>query len=220
MRADWVYRSRQYLLDGTTTTVNPGGYSAVETTITPGATNSGAFCLLDSVNFTTQTLSPNNALGDSLFISRAGRPEGRGQLILAVQGYLFIRPSSWAIGSHMSGGIRLQVDEQDVDDGILELDADYNIMFPAAAATPSNDPVLFANQKGNLKTWYVYRQFSDNSAILKVPIFWKGRRRLRPQEGLWLHIEVNAPAAASTSSVNWLVTPKLRTLVAIEGDGG
>jgi len=212
---DWVYRSRQYLLDGTTVSVSPGAWSPSPNTLTTGATNSVALMLLDSNNFHTKTLSPNNALGDSGFVMGPARVDGRGPLVCAVQGHIFITPSTWAVNNILAVGIRLTIAEQDVDDGIPELDADYSINRPAAAATPANDLTLFANMPGGLKDWQVYRQFSDNSAVIAVPIFWKGKRRLRPEECLFLHLEGNNPFE-NGGAVNSSVCAHVRTLVARE----
>jgi len=212
---DWVYHSRQYLLDGSTSAVSPGGWSPVSNVLTTGATNSVALILLDSNNFTTKTLLPNAALGDSGFVTGASKPTERGPLVTAVEGHLFISPSSWAVNNIMSVGIRLTIAEQDGDDGIPELDADYSILRPGAAAVPANDLTLFVNQPGALKDWYVFRQFSDNSAVVTVRIFWKGRRRLRPEECLFLHLEGNHPAEGG-GAVNCTVASHVRALVARE----
>lgn len=212
---DWVYRSRQYLDDGSTTSVSPGGWSPASNTLNSGATNSVALILVDSANFTTKNLTPNAAVAESGFVMGPARVDGRGQLIGAVQGHVFITPSTWAVGNILSVGIRLTIAEQDVDDGIPELDADYAINRPAAAAVPANDLTLFANQQGSLKDWYVYRQFADNSAVIVVSIFWKGKRRLRPEECLFLHLEGNSPFE-SGGAVNCSVSSHVRTLVARE----
>jgi len=132
-----------------------------------------------------------------------------------VQGHIFITPSTWAVNNILAVGIRLTIAEQDVDDGIPELDADYSINRPAATATPANDLTLFANMPGGLKDWQVYRQFSDNSAVIALPIFWKGKRRLRPEECLFLHLEGNNPFE-NGGAVNSSVCAHVRTLVARE----
>lgn len=210
-RADWVYRSREYLIDGTAGTLN-GGWMSVATTITPGAAPAQSFCLFDSVNYMRTVLAPNNALGDGGAISQAGRPEARGDVVLAIQGTVFIRPSAWAVGNVMSGAYRLIITDQDEQDGYAITDADYNAMVPPAAQSPANDGTLWANERSHLMTKYVYRGFSDNSSVIAINMFWRGRRRLRPEEGVFLYVEVNGPDTTS-SSVNHIVTPKLRCLV-------
>jgi len=210
-RFDWVYRPREYDSEGASVSLN-GGYMSGAITLAGGAASASALILYDSQNYTSQSLMMNPATGTRTFINRAGRAEGRGPLIKAVDGYLLVTVSSWAIGSLMDWGWRILVAEQDEDDGGAVLDADYSLLTPPAAVQDANDVAVWANERYNLREGYVRRQSVDQSGPFVMPIRWRGLRRLDPEHALFLYLE----QGTAIGTVNAIITPRLRCLVADE----
>lgn len=209
-RADWVYRPNMF--DDTGALIDQQGtYDQTIATITPGVVNSQAFWLYDSVN----RLKQLGAIGGANFVQvpRVARAEGRNPLVLAVELTMFITPSTWALGSQFRHGIRLMTIDQDPDDGLALFNAEYTMWDAAGAGLPR--AAIFANEKNLWREWRFARFFNNDST---TPIWafygrWRGRRSIRPEQGLALFHQTDNTAATTTLQIQrWC-----RTLVVDEG---
>lgn len=210
MRGDWVYRGLEY--------TPAGAQLASQTSSYTGLTrNSGAYTLssgtqiglilYDSSNYmmrtTTQTATSR--------MSTAARAEGRRATVMAVNGFIFITPNAWTVGSNFLIGWRLVVCDQNEFTGALDLPAAYSFVQQApTAALPSSDFAMSANGWGNLAEGYKFQTFDQNDASWMLHIKWRGRRSLESNSCLGLLMESAGPAVGSTTL---LVSPRLRSLV-------
>lgn len=208
-KADWVYRpdlrASDDLLDGDTW----GSYEHTVKAQTSGVTNARSHILYDSVNrLASLTLGAGNG---NAFVPRAARAEGRKPTILAVEGIVYVEPSTWAIGNLIAMGLRIGIFDQDPIDGAMIVEPDYTLWI-AGLPTAGNTAAIWANQgRRNLWERRVHHGFSDNQTFIVVRVRWRGRRRLEPHEALVLYTELE-PTSVNVRTQSWL-----RTLVIDEG---
>jgi len=208
MRADWVYRPNMF--DDTGALIDQQGtYDSTVSPLPSGPDNSQAFWLYDSVN----RLKQLGASGGAAFVQvpRAARAEGRNPLVLAVQIWICMTPSVWALGNAFRTGIRLMTVDQDPDDGLALFNAEYTMWNPAAAGTPR--AAVFANEKNLIREWRYARAFSDNGNMFVFRAFWRGRRTLRPEQGLALFMQTDNSNESVTLNKQFFC----RSLVVDEG---
>lgn len=220
-KADWVYRGADYIpgdpADNDWLEENPdlASYGHSVQGVTAGLNGAAAWILYDSMNRRAQLLNTFSTAGgwDTVaLLPRAARAEGRNPLILATEGQLLIRPSTWALGSLMAFGLRIGIFEQDPSDGLLLLDAEYHMRNAFAGSTGHSQAATWANDR----MWVWERRYyvtfdSTRPAALNLDIRWRGRRTLKPHQCFAIYCE------ADSASVNLTVQRWMRTLVVDEG---
>jgi len=210
-RADWVYRDHMY--DEAGALINSQGtYNNLPTVLAPAPANALGKILYDSKSFM------KHAAGSTPFVplvmAGSARAEGKRAQIMAVQGMISIRPSTWALGSNLVVGIRFGVFEQDPGTGGILVDPSYS-MF-ASFANVALSAANWANDGQWDRERRVYVTFSDNSQVYNHYFFFRTRRFLKGHECYAVYLEANNQSG-TTGSVNSNVTLWLRTLVSDEG---
>lgn len=205
-RLDWVYRSNSFDTAGALVD-DQGTYADTAQTL---ATNTSlAAVLYDSHNYVASTVGQTPADGPRVRVLAPARAEGRKTLISRVEGQMFVRPSTWALGSQMKFGVRFGIFEQDPIVGAFLIDPNYS-MFTSGAL-----PVAQAANWANDRKWQLERrwwvEFNDNNRILQLRFRFRVNRNLNPNECYGFYME-NAPTESVTiGSRFWF-----RTLVADE----
>jgi len=210
-KADYVYRGVRWRLDDYTTpeSGNSGTYGT-GIAQSAGQGNSTAQVLYDSDLLFHNIGAIDSATAAWLTMDNAARPEGtdKGALIHGVDLSLRFTPSSWALGNNFEWGWRIIVADQDRDTGQAQVDVDYG-MWTNIGGLATTSPGNFANGRQNCAEGRVFRRFSDGDAgVVYMRKFVRFKRRLQPQEGLFLYLE------GSPFSVNaGLIYMFCRTLV-------
>lgn len=200
-RLDWVY--------------NEQAYNNLETTVTPGIANAIAFPLTVSqsarrlVTWGVDTALP----GIPDYQSWAAIPEGGGQKVFAAECKLIVRPSVWAIGNDIRLGMRIIILTMDPTDGSPFVDPGYTMWATGATTTVAQ----WANY-GFLRESHFTQSFDSNNRSWNLRLNWRSKqgRKMRPNEALYLYLEVPSTPVAS---VNAIVIPRCRALQAV-GPGG
>lgn len=209
-RADWVYRPDLYddlgnVVDGA------GTYTVNVKSMTPGVETARALILYDSENrlamlarYTTQA---------TVEYPRAARAEGRGPLILGVEGHIEFFPTTWALGVEHHFGWRIAIVEQDPNAPTVYFPPGYNMLL---ASTIAGDQAAIYRNSGNI-LWerHTFHRFGAGNDVTSwhLVVKLRCRRRLLPYQCLALYMEGRA------GTVTGGMRPWLRTLVSDEGKG-
>lgn len=203
VKRDWVYTNQGYSIDP--------GY------VEYGSVNALAIPLTYSQNARRQIafgqvgIEPTWADYDQVQ-SGAAFPEGAGQRIYAVDGYIIVRPNDWALATFFRLGMRLMHGVMSNFDGLLSVEAGYSMWEGTTPETINQ----WANA-GFLREWYKSEEWqgqagglvSRNSFV--YPVRWRSRRgvRLGNDRAMWLYLESDFNSRALS------VWPRLRTLVSV-----
>lgn len=203
---DWVYRTDYY--DNTGALIDAlGSYKLEEDPLTGGEVNAVAQVLYDSHNRLKQWIDiPSNI---PRVMSNAARAEGQRAWIHRVQGIVFIRPSTWTIGSSFRMGMRFGIFEQDPVAGGLTLDPLYTLW--GTGTDVNSNPAHWANDR----MWQHERRFamtfSDNAQVWAQRFNFRVNRRLNPNQCYGVYIS----SVSGSATLN--IQPWLRTFVSDEG---
>lgn len=206
-RADWVYRP--HIRDeagGLFETF--GTYESTEVTQGVGIPNLTQHILYDSHAYRGAEYPDQIAANTpGLMLAASARAEGAKPMIHRVQGSIWVRPSSWALGSVLWVAWRFGIFEQDPATGSVLLDSTYTILNTSA------NTVTGMAQWANAQPWNHERVFRSAfgeavSFIKELRFNFPVRRRLRAHECYAVLSEGHA-----TLSVNTLMSYRLRTLV-------
>lgn len=117
----------------------------------------------------------------------AARAEGKRPVIHMTQGFFEVEPQSWAANGQLHWGWRLGAWEQDPFTGLVSLNVSYNMW----GRNPPSTADYWADVGIHVREGRVYRAFNAEITAPSwvIPIFWKGRWRLRPNEGWGIYIE-------------------------------
>jgi len=206
-RADWVYRPDIFdeagaLLDG------KGTYTPRATSVSAGIANAVGKVLYDSHNRRSfATMDAGNVISSLPSYARA---EGARAQMLAVKGQIVVVPSTWSAGSIVTLGFRIVELEADPIDGTASIDAAYSMM--ATSNVNAQQVANFANDRDWDWETRSYRSFETGATMGRwvIPVSFRTRRRLKPNNGYYLYIE-------NAGSVSCSIIPWLRTLVVDEG---
>jgi len=186
--------------------------NALTYTLQPGTPV--AVVLYDSHDYlTAPTKAFNAASGEQLMMGREARAEHGHVTIHAVEGTIYMQPSTWTAGSDFLVAARLVICEQNLQTGALALPAAYNLVGGTITGNGlGNDASDYANGWGNLQTRITQQAFSteNDMARFQMRFRWKGRRTLPQHLCLGLYMESAGPALGSTTL---RVGPLFRTLV-------
>lgn len=200
-RADWVYRDNRWLQQDPTQPEPTSSGTYGPSIALPVSTLTGQV-LYDSTMVTERKYgSVDPATGTYLDIEAASRPESnmRGALIHGVEVNLCWRPSTWALGSLVWLGCRIVVADQDAYTGQAQLDVNYSLWTGGGDAQTTI--ARFANGRQNCHERRVFEQFNENSTRMDVRYYARFKRRLQPQEGLFLLLETH-PLSVNLTSLN------------------
>lgn len=206
---DWVYRSNAYASnDGAPWTYDQlGTYEHSVRSLTSGHPTAQALWLVDSSNH-YHTISFVNAtvMGAQ---NGAARPEGKRTKVLAVEGLLYLEPTTWAVGNLMAMGVRIAALEQDINTGLASVDPDMTMWANALQGPGRASASVYANDRQ--LTMYERRQFkaftSNSEALMVMHIRARINWTLQAHHGLALWLE------AESTSVNMRYQTWFRTLV-------
>lgn len=206
-RADWVYRGHVQDVAGVFVD-QMGTYASAENVITPGIVGANIAWLYDSHNFTANTAS-GQFDQPRIRVMAPGRAEAKRAFIKHVQGVVFFRPSTWAVGSSFRIGLRFGIFHQDPSNGGLLIDPAYS-MWTDNATNTLKTPV-WANDRKWQREFRLAQTFDDNDQVWAIRVNFAVRRSLDPHEGYGIWCE------SAEGSVNLFPQFWLRTLVADEG---
>lgn len=206
MRADWVYRPDFFDELGALIDDN-GSYSRGDKTLAPGDVNANALILYDSFNF----VSKSNLLTSNLGTIQPAwtRAEGSRAKIIAVEGTMIVRPSTWALGSTFMLGMRFGIFEQDVGTSAFLIDPTYALWTNPAAMALS--PARWANDRNWQREFRRQEAFATNDVRWQFYFRFRVNRRLKPNECYAAYV------ATDGTSVTLVYNAWFRTLVADEG---
>lgn len=205
VRPDWVYRANL------TTGASPlnasdvlGTYDFGVKAISTGASNAQVLWLYDSRN-----RMGSNVLRQSSttfgYLAGSARAEGTRPKVHAVEGLIYVEPSTWAAGNLMAMGFRIGAYEQDPYTGLASLDPDYT-MWNTSATQPQ--AAFYANDRSfNMWESRNFKSFGDNGSIMVVRVRARLNWSLSANFGLGLYVE------GELTSVNCRYQCWLRTLV-------
>jgi len=207
-RKDWVYRHSTQGGDDTFVADGLGTYENTNNLVVPGQANAVGNVLVDAAaylrNVTKVAGTTQGLLGGE------ARPYGRKMNLHAVQGFLHCTPSNWAVGSRIEFAWAIMVGEQEVGFGGIILDLDFTLWDETfAGAGRGNYAAMWVNQTRCLAVGRAMRVFStsNDQAAFNMRVAWRGRWKLRDEDGLFLVTE------ASAQSVTLNFRPFCRTLV-------
>lgn len=212
-RADWVYRPT--LLDQGGTVVSAGTYSLAAVSVAAGEASKTALVLYDSHDFARETFSFAGGTQEQAFASGEAVPlpsamradEHRSAMVLGVQGWVNIRPTTWTTSDSWNGIMRIGIFEQDPINGDILTVADHSLVSNLAGTysvvTSANIP---RENLWELRDRQVFSTANDQ-ANWNRRIFLRFRRRLANNEALVLLV------AQVTGSVTLQYQCHLRTLV-------
>jgi len=209
---DFVFRP--CLTDSTGAIVDDlGTYDSVLHTLTTGVANANFHVLYDSHNRLSAMQSFGLAPG-SMPLPMAARAEAQRPLIKRVIGTLLYKPTTWALGSTYSLGLRFGIFEQDPSGGGALLDPSYTMWSPPVAAGANQ---LRAAVWANDRNWQHERReavaFADNSQIRMQRFNFPVNRRIDPNEAYGVFMESSTLWGSVSLQYQWW----LRSLVADEG---
>lgn len=207
---DWVYRPsvrEQTVFNGGDIL---GTYDENLYSQSSGVNFGDAHILYDSHNRIATVMRAGGS-ANFVGIPNAARAGGRGPLMHAVAGSIYVEPSTWAVGNLIAWGWRVGVFEQAPDTGQILLDPDYSMWAVGPGLVP---PATWANMQ-RMNSWERRRHFgfSDNQQFFTLPVFTRVNRRLQDHECLAIYHE------GESTSVNVRMQFWLRTLVT-PGTGG
>lgn len=183
VKADWVYRANARSNTPLTGTDLLGTYDPLVRALGTGTAEANALVLYDSSNY-VRTITPGSAGLGSL--PSAARVEGKKASVRAVEGTLYVEPSTWAVGNLIALGIRIGIYEQDYGGGSARVITEMSMFNNNLQWTPA----LGANNgRENMREWRIFEGFQENSAVFSYRLRWKGKRSLAPNEGLFLWLE-------------------------------
>jgi len=219
---DWVYRGNAHqIVDDQNNPLgfpdNQGTYTSSAISMSSGAESSTVLWLYDSSQRMQHFVSTNavQAAGPATLgrLFPAARATGKRAQIVETEGYLFISPSSWAIGNLLSFGLRVGSWEQDPEGGLAVLQVSYSMYTDAL--TLGSDTSTWADWGNHVVEQRHAIGFNANvgAPVFKIPIRWRGKRSLRPEHGWGIYLEVE------DQSVNVRIQPWLRSKVVDEAGG-
>lgn len=209
-RADWVFRGNIHDVTGALVE-DLGTYVSSTTDLTAGEGNALGKILYDSHNYIKSAIVSAGAPGSSYTFASSARAEGGRARIHRVRGSVFVRPTTWTIGSFFRLGFRFGMFEQDAVAGTILVDPLYN-MWLATNAT-DNAPSRWANDRA----WQHERREFKVFATGNETVGWNFRfnfpvnRSLRPDQCYAVYMET------IVSSATLQVQRWLSTLVSDEG---
>lgn len=215
MRADWVFRTHSINSSTGVQADSLGTYGPVQVLHNTGPAAAQSHILYDSHEQlgTSVVGGVQNPAGTPIrVVSRAARAEAKRATILAVRGCLIGIPDGWIQGNVMALGMRLGAWEQDMT-GVFSIDGVYS-MWVENNLTPFERVAHWANFRRTNRwerRWTRAYNAETLSPIWTIPIFWKGRATLEPNECWGLYTEME-----NTSS-RMRIQYWLSTLVADEG---
>jgi len=169
-----------------TTSDTLGTYGVGNRSQSTGTGNATVLWLYDSHDH-LQFMASSTATAQLARLPPAARAEGKRAVIRMTQGHFEIEPSAWALGNHLHWGWRLGVFEQDPFTGLASLNVLYNLW--------GRNPPATADYWADVGNWVregrLYRAFNNEQTtpVFRVPVFWRGRRTLKPNEGWGIYIE-------------------------------
>lgn len=208
-RADWVYRDNVYSSAGPFETL--GTYTPRGTLIVPGPATAVGKILYDSSDYMTQSTS--NITGVNIPVSPASRATGRRAKILAVQGQVMVRPSTWALGSQLAIGFRFAVFEQNPASGSILVAPQYSLWDEQLDVTLNPAVHADIDHAKEMRMWHT---FDANDAVYPVRFAFRVNRSLRSNQAYAMYVET-ATGSGDFASVTCVIQPWLRTLVEDEG---
>lgn len=201
---DWVYRGFEYDADtGAPYTTQVASFTGLDRNggaYTLAVGTPAGLILYDSADYITQGVRLISA-GSASMMGRESRAEGRRPTIHAVEGTLYLQPTSWTAGTDFVVGARIVICDQNLTTGSLDLPANYTILGSAVFTNIDAEPSVWANGWGNLKTAVLRQAFAteNDMARFQMRLSWRGRRTLQPNTCLGIYIESGGPAVGSTS---------------------
>lgn len=211
--ADWVYRADIYD-DAAGLVEQNGTYQNPPKTLANGAANAIVGILYDSHNYVEY--SERAGLSGQV-IGPAGRAEGQRAHVLAYEGIVVVRPSTWALGSNIVTGVRIGVWDQDPVTGGVLTDPSFSLFNTFAGVGLSVE--THANTRRWTEERRMYVGFSDASTPPVFTMRFRKRmrkgRRLLPHECFAMYFESNGQAG-TVGSVTCTLTCWMRTLVSDE----
>lgn len=217
MRADWVYRGFEYDMQGNAAATQVASYvncqrNALTYTLSPGTPV--GLVLYDSHDYLgSPTKAFNAASGEQLMLGREARAEHGTVKVHAVEGTLYLEPTTWTVGSDFMVAARLVICEQNLQTGALALPAAYTLLGAGIVGNGlGNDASDYANGWGNLQTRIIRQAFSTENDMARMALRfrWKGKRSLPQHLCLGLYVESAGPAIGSTTL---RVGPLFRSLI-------
>lgn len=202
-KADWVYRGHLLNSSGG----NSDALGTYEHQIVPHSTGivaAQSHVLYDSRGYIAETGRAGFVSGGAqAILPRAARAEGSRPTILAVEGLIYVEPSTWALGNLIAMGFRIGVFEQDVITGSFAIDAEYSMWTNLNPIGPR--PNQWANnQRGRAWEHRLHWGFkSDGPVFTQVHVRWKGRRSLFHNECFGLYTELEG-TSVGTRCQYWL----------------
>lgn len=204
-RGDWVYRAN--LRDEAGALIDDlGTYDPIAQTLGAGLVNANAAVLYDSYNRFSKMVQPPGVAPAG--IPMAARSEGGRARILRVQGVQTFSPSTWALGSVYSLGIRFGIFEQDPSSGAFLLDPTYSMWV---RTNNMLDPATWANDRQWQHERRIVVNFNDNNQTLNWRFNFAVNRTLQPHFCYGIFYETLAGSVNLTSRLFY------RTLVVDEG---
>lgn len=211
-RADWVYRGNRWSLTDQT----------VEETASSGTY--GPAIALPVNTLTGQVLYDSDAVMRYTSVDQGGRyfnvdasartpGTSKGALIHGVEVNLCYRPTTWALGSLVWLCARIVVADQNAEDGRAELDVDYDL-WTNVGGVATTTIGRFANGRQNCHERRWFEQFQENSTRFDIRYYARFKRRLQPQEGLFLLLQTH-PLSVNLTSMSMYC----RTLVTDDSGG-
>lgn len=195
-RLDWVQNPDSYAgIDTLTFNVGQANAFALPLTYAPRS-------LVGGQGFLGANVSPTFWMADAAIPN-----SNRGLIVRAVHWWAHIEPSTWALGSMMTAGMRLTIQDQDQTSGAASVVGGYS-MWDASTVDKA---YIFADENF-LTERRVSKAFGDASStpLIQMSGRWSGRKRIPPQQALFAFFE------APTNSVNMRMRHYFfRTLVEI-----
>lgn len=216
-RADWVYRGYEYDIQNAPVTDQAPTYTNLSRDGLPFQIQVGSpagLILYDSHTYLMQGVKVDNpASGFLAFLGREARAEHGSVTIHAVEGTLYLQPTTWALGANFLVAARIIICQQDPASGAILLPATYTICGGSlGGAGIEADAAVYANGWGNLQTRILRQAFATENDMsrFQMRFKWRGRRKLRGELCLALFVETIGPGVGS---VNMDIGPVFRTLV-------
>lgn len=208
-RKDWVYRPNLFAIAAPYNAIDAAGtYDIAVRGLTTGFATAQCLWLLDSANRRKTAPMMLSTAGGGIMAGSA-MPEGKRTRVHAVEGMIYVEPSTWAVGNLMALGLRIGAYEQDPTSGLASVDADYTMWSAAINATKTS---YYANDRGyNQWETRAFKSFGDNGSIMIVRIRARLKYSLNAGYGLGLWVE------GESTGVNVRYQTWLRTLVSADG---
>lgn len=207
-KRDWVYRPnvRGLATAPFSGTDSLGTYEFQVRSLTTGAAGAQILWLVDAQNRDLQTSL--TGVGAANFLPGSARPAPSRRKVLAVEGIIYVEPSTWAAGNLMAMGVRIGAYEQDINTGLASVDPDMTMWLGPAGGLGQGAAAIYANDRQLcMYEQRAFKSFGDNGSIMVMRIRTRLNWSLQPQHGLGLWWE------GESTAVNIRYQTWLRTLV-------